>query len=94
MFTAPTERDNYVDGVVAVGFEGLGTTGHPAGECTWCGSGIEEGTRYVVWNILEHICTECDGEVGIEFLCMECDWKIRERIASNKIAYIIPDPTL
>jgi hypothetical protein len=85
MFTAPQRPlvTHYLDSTAAALVEGLDDRGHPCGECTWCRASIEPGDRYVTWNL-----TNRHGDIGLEHLCMECDWAIRLRQATHHIAYL------
>ena len=66
--------------VVAAVFEGGYDNGHPCGQCTVCLDSIPEGTRYTTWEF-----RTSSGHVGIEHICMEGDWGVRQLMYRRNI---------
>jgi hypothetical protein len=77
-------RSRVLGSVDAVTFDSVNDGGHPCHECTICLASIPEGTRYVNWELRMY----SDGQ-GLEHICMECDWVLRNHISNGTVKYLV-----
>jgi len=82
-----TNRSRFLSKIVAATFEGGDDEGHPCEECTICLTPIPNGTRYTTWEFRLQDGNNLNSRIGLEHICMECDWQVRQLISKRTIPH-------